>query len=440
MLKKEEYIKTVRRPYAPLFFDFIINGGFDYCEFEPFLEEKFAFRNYIVTDGVVCYAKAELDEVTRLTFAAWQNPETLKTAEKELRKREQDLIDSTQKNLSEFGKAYRAYMPAIILVWVSDQPVADKMKKLLSRKLSEEETEELMNQLNIPIEDNFYKKEEYDLVMTDDLAVHVKEYEWLNSRYGEELPYTMEEAQARLSEIDKQEFLQKWKKEKESLKQTIAKAKDLIGSRDAHFVDFMQFIVFYRTQRTDILNKAQYLFIPKLKQLAENNKITYKQLIHATSDEIEKELLDPEVLSQRIADHAIVADETGFHIKIGKECEKIRQFFKDDLGEVNEFKGNIAQKGKVRGKAKIIINRDDYNKISKGDILVTSMTVPNMVPIMKKAAAFVTDEGGITCHAAIISREMKKPCIIGTKIATQVLQDGDEVEVDADNGIVRKLN
>ncbi|NTU99308.1 hypothetical protein HGA64_04895, partial [Candidatus Falkowbacteria bacterium] len=58
---------------------------------------------------------------------------------------------------------------------------------------------------------------------------------------------------------------------------------------------------------------------------------------------------------------------------------------------------------------------------------------------MKKAAAFVTDEGGVTCHAAILARELKKPCIIGTKIATSVLQDGDLVEVDADNGVVRIL-
>ena len=68
------------------------------------------------------------------------------------------------------------------------------------------------------------------------------------------------------------------------------------------------------------------------------------------------------------------------------------------------------------------------------------MTMPRYLPAMVRAAAFVTDEGGITCHAAIIAREMRKPCIIGTKIATQVLKDGDMVEVDADNGVVRKIN
>ncbi|MEY2664432.1 MAG: hypothetical protein RIT04_240, partial [Candidatus Parcubacteria bacterium] len=74
-----------------------------------------------------------------------------------------------------------------------------------------------------------------------------------------------------------------------------------------------------------------------------------------------------------------------------------------------------------------------------GSVLVTSMTRPEFVPLMKKAIAIVTDEGGITCHAAIVSRELKKPCIIGTKVATQVLKDGDMVEVDANSGIVRIL-
>lgn len=88
---------------------------------------------------------------------------------------------------------------------------------------------------------------------------------------------------------------------------------------------------------------------------------------------------------------------------------------------------------------KIVLKSEDIGKVRDGDILVSSMTRPEMIMAMKKAAAFVTDEGGITSHAAIIAREMKKPCIIGTKIATQVLKDGDLIEVDADNGIVRKL-
>ena len=67
------------------------------------------------------------------------------------------------------------------------------------------------------------------------------------------------------------------------------------------------------------------------------------------------------------------------------------------------------------------------------------MTFPSFIAAMEKAAAFVTDEGGILCHAAIVSREMNKPCVIATKIATKIFKDGDLVEVDADKGVVRKV-
>ena len=75
--------------------------------------------------------------------------------------------------------------------------------------------------------------------------------------------------------------------------------------------------------------------------------------------------------------------------------------------------------------------------MNDGDILVSHATDPRYVSIMKKAAAIVADVGGITCHAAIVSRELNIPCVIGTKIATRVLKDGDKVEVDATNGIVK---
>ncbi len=107
--------------------------------------------------------------------------------------------------------------------------------------------------------------------------------------------------------------------------------------------------------------------------------------------------------------------------------------------KIKEFKGQAVFKGIVKGVAKIIYGARQVNKVNKGDIIVAPMTLPDVIPAMKKAAAFITDEGGIVCHAAIIAREMKKPCIVGTKIATQVLKDGDLIEVDANKGVVKKL-
>lgn len=107
--------------------------------------------------------------------------------------------------------------------------------------------------------------------------------------------------------------------------------------------------------------------------------------------------------------------------------------------KVNFLKGLIARRGRAKGRVKIILSGNDLHKIKQGDIFVTTMTKPNFVPVIKKCAAIVTDEGSILCHAAIVSREFKIPCIIGTKIATKVLKDGDLVGVDADKGIVKIL-
>lgn len=93
--------------------------------------------------------------------------------------------------------------------------------------------------------------------------------------------------------------------------------------------------------------------------------------------------------------------------------------------------GQTAWRGRVAGTARIVKNPKDATNFNVGDVLVTGMTRPDFLPLMKIAAAFVTDEGGVTCHAAIMAREMRKPCVTGTKIATKMIKDGDLVEVDA---------
>jgi len=104
---------------------------------------------------------------------------------------------------------------------------------------------------------------------------------------------------------------------------------------------------------------------------------------------------------------------------------------------IKEFKGITACEGKIKGKAFIIRKIKEADQLQEGDILFASMTDPRYLPAMKKAGAIVTDEGGVTCHAAIVSRELGIPCVVGTKVATSVVKSGDIVEVDADNGDVR---
>ncbi len=101
------------------------------------------------------------------------------------------------------------------------------------------------------------------------------------------------------------------------------------------------------------------------------------------------------------------------------------------------LKGTTANKGKVKGIVKIIKNENDFDKFNEGDILVSEITNPSFTLVIIKASAIVIDKGGITSHSAIVSREFNIPCIVGTKNATQILKDGYEIEVDADNGLVK---
>ena len=113
----------------------------------------------------------------------------------------------------------------------------------------------------------------------------------------------------------------------------------------------------------------------------------------------------------------------------------------DKKTATEDIKGVVASAGKlatVNGTARIVLSGKDFLKIKKDDILITKETGSDFLPAIIKAKAIVTDLGGILCHAAIVARELKKPCIVGTKIATQVLKDGDSIEVDLKSGTVYK--
>jgi phosphohistidine swiveling domain-containing protein len=130
-------------------------------------------------------------------------------------------------------------------------------------------------------------------------------------------------------------------------------------------------------------------------------------------------------------ENAVYVIETGgVYTKFKNEIEKSLP---------KQIKGVIAYKGKVTGKVVRHLSWSGTKHIDPGSILVTGMTNPQMIPLIRNAGAIVTDEGGLTCHAAIIAREMKIPCIVGTQIATQILRDGDQIVVDAHQGIVEKI-
>ncbi len=211
------------------------------------------------------------------------------------------------------------------------------------------------------------------------------------------------------------------------------------------FTDYVQYIMYARDIRKDPIAKVQYvlyLFAQEaLKRI--DLDLSYSYLITPMDIVLGIDNLRDikEEIIKRKNGVEIFMDEEGGHViqlcnpkDIYKELkEKIPGYAVDTQDTII---GQIASKGNVTGIIRVVM--DPHTTIFQdGEILVTSMTRPEFVPIMKKAGAVITNEGGITCHAAIVSRELKIPCIIGTKFATQILKDGDLVEVDADNGVVR---
>ena len=151
-----------------------------------------------------------------------------------------------------------------------------------------------------------------------------------------------------------------------------------------------------------------------------------------------------QLMRKRMRGYAYIIGKGKGKIITGVDFKKIfKKITKIKTGQ-RVIKGQIVMKGFARGKVRLILHnklniKKDVAKFKKGEILVTEMTRPDTVLACKKASAIVTDEGGITSHAAIISRELKIPCIVATKIATQILKNGDLIEIDANEGVVKIL-
>lgn len=240
-----------------------------------------------------------------------------------------------------------------------------------------------------------------------------KKYGWMRARDGFARPYTEKE----IISIAKHALSQE--------KHTLPKIPEPL---EKMFSDARE-LVYMRTQRTDVYFELIFLARPILKTIAKKLRVPYAKLKYCPIESLlaKKPTYQPEESSFfTYGDKIFFQDSPLFTNKVNKEITSVT--------------GTTASAGITKGIVKIVMTVKDLPKVKKGDILVTYMTSPNFLPAMKLASGFVTDEGGLTCHAAIVAREMKKPCVIGTKIATKVFKDGDLVEVDANTGTVKLIN
>jgi phosphoenolpyruvate synthase/pyruvate phosphate dikinase len=206
----------------------------------------------------------------------------------------------------------------------------------------------------------------------------------------------------------------------------------------ARHIGIAQDFAYLRTYRIDIATEGDFYFRVCFDEIAKRMGVTYDDFIHLAVDEITGwfgSTVNIDTLKETIRKRkeyfvTFLVEDNQIYWFEGKENEKskITKERPDNL----VLRGKVAQRGKITGRAKVVFCKEEGEKIQDGDILVSPMTTPEMMVAIMKCAGIVTDEGGVACHAAQISREFNIPCIIGTGDATSLLHDGDLVEILAD--------
>jgi len=466
-------VYTVKRPYPLLVTSLFYNGLSNESNWRDFgfggfkvnhvlmLDDGWYYPDYLLFD----FAK---DLFKKLSASPDYGPSLVEKSasiERELqelaaRLGAKDYSNSSEKELLEdlhaFTAAFERYAPALGIFWLADL-IEEYLRKALSGKFDEKQAEKHLSAITLPLEENYYKREiraflklvaefkkhgRWNEKLREKVARHHYDYSWLWARYG--AAASIDEAGlAKRAEGKAEDDVERELKELEnaaaSQRLAYEQALAVLDSKDRHLAGVLQDFIFLRTHRTDVFNKTFHLIRNLLLKLAEFKGLSYGELLACTSSE---------VFGIRPAKDALAARQEAFgfvgcgglvEVETGAGLAKLQDAYSDKHSSVAQVSGRVACAGKASGVCRLVLSKDDYPRFRKGDILVTPMTTPDMMLLMEKAAAFVTDEGGITCHAAIISRELGKPCVINTKRATSVFKDGDLLEVDATNGVVKKL-
>jgi len=438
--KGVKFIKTVYRPYPPLMASLFFISFYNQNNWKRFIGFNYKLRDTIVIDNVYYYPSYHLENFARRVVKNLFLSKTyfLKLQQQTL-KQEKTVSDGNKgKNWRKFFIDYLNYQPTLALYNVCDDFIEKEISRRLLEKCSSEETNSLMSRLNVPIDSNADKTMKTWLLKTGDLEGFIKRYSWNFSRFGQHRLYSLTNAKNLLNSIKREPGSLNRSKNLADAKKAIKQAKKILGDK-AYYIDVMHFFIYYRTRRTDILNKVFFDYYGNLIKLAKSLGLSYKDLLHCSYEElISGNIPKKSVLEARKRDFVIYNRLGRVHILTGHDADNLKKLITSEAS-ADSITGQSASPGLASGRVKVIKSVKDFYKLGKGDILVAAMTTPNMISIMNKAAAFVTDEGGITCHAAILSRELKKPCIIGTRIATEIFKDGDLVEVNADKGVVKLL-
>lgn len=283
------------------------------------------------------------------------------------------------------------------------------------------------------------------------LYKHALKYAWLffNSY---DIKQNLRYLRGRLGE--KVDYKEEFSKRHLLLKKQNKFFKSLGNSQVERACKYLQYLSVERLRLKDCWGGGEFRFLRLFRMIASRLKSEFAPMMASYSiEDFEQALLGgvavpKQVMAQREKCYAWRKKGKRLELLEGKAASYIVGKFKESFGLKRQeviARGLGASSGVARGRVRIVRTADiesvlkDLKRFRRGDILVTWMTQPNMVPIAKKAGAIVANEGGVTSHAAVIAREFGVPCVVGTKHATDIFKEGDIVEVDGVKGIVKKI-
>src|SRR3989344_3089441 len=270
-----------------------------------------------------------------------------------------------------------------------------------------------------------------------DIKQYLENFSWIPviAYYGNFS--TEEEVRQRLIKLVKENPLEKIKQSLAVKKETETNYRRALNSikhcpRLLNLISLSQELLYLQTYRLDVFFLAYYHSYPMFEQIAKFLNSSPQDIVFHTGPEIvdlikAKSRLDQNEINRRKECYALILEDDKFTLISGKSARPI-------LGPQTDqtiVRGSVANRGRATGTARLVFSVEDMKKVSTGDIIISTNTIPQLVPAMIKSAGIITDVGGMLSHAAIVSRELGLPCIVGTRNATKIFKDGDLVELNA---------
>lgn len=285
------------------------------------------------------YLSADIDRFEKELLEFYIKESSFLSIQKKWENAEKNLIHAAKStNYVLYIKYIKEYSPGLNVVYIQNALFV-LLHGLLVEKSNEKTANKLMDIINLPLKLNYHRQEEYDLVVTNDIINHVNQYGWLFSKYGSHEPYTLEQATKRKKNIDTTMYLKHFDEQKQKVENAISKAKKILGTENRYLIDLMQWLVWFRTQRTDVIAQATYLFHPGYKKLAQEFNITYEELLYMSTEEtIQKKTPSRATLQERKRGYAFYIDKNQQHIFTRDEYSQAQKF----MGEKIQFDTQIV--------------------------------------------------------------------------------------------------